>query len=137
LNRNAPKGVRHPKITVLLAPILFLFLACDLFLPCPQQEMQRVTSPDKKVDAVIIDEDCGATISLIRNVYIVPSGDQIKDEYLVLRATHTDYLKVEWMESKYLIISYKKATLHITKDTWFSNDIDGESYEIKISREVQ
>jgi len=94
-------------LVIILISILLSNVACDFFSPCPKKETYRMTSPDKKVDAVIVEENCGATMPFVDLIYIVPCGDSIKNHSPIYKSTYTRELEVKWAESKRLIISYK------------------------------
>ena len=93
-----------------------------------------MTSPDKKVDAVIVEENCGATMPFVDLIYIVPCGDSIKNHSPIYKSTYTRELEVKWAESKRLIISYKNANIHEFKSEWVSDDIDDTKYKVKITK---
>ena len=82
-------------------------------------EKYRVTSPDSKVDAVLMLYDAGATTLGTLYLYIVPSGKQISKwenslcfEEPVFTAKYTENTKIQWQNNRDLTVHYKEDVIH-------------------------
>lgn len=53
----------------ILISIIFLSNGCNDNSVCSQKEISRKSSPDKIVDALVVQENCGATTSYSYKVY--------------------------------------------------------------------
>ena len=84
----------------------WILTGCQWIDPCLQEESARHTSPDKIVDTVIIEKNCGATTSINDLVFIVPHGDSVEDYSPVFIADHVVDLEVKWVDKKQLEIRY-------------------------------
>ena len=87
------------------------------------EESRRWTSPDGKVDAVLMHYDAGATTSLFESVYIVPIGKKVtkfdKNWRKCAPVFMADYMKdrkIYWLRDKVLEIQYEKARIHSFKN---------------------
>lgn len=89
------------KGALILAPLLSL-AACS----CEDTEIQRIKSPDGKVEAVLVQGNCGATTSYSEELYIVPAGGKLPAEAKLSQfvADHADGLEIGWREPKVLEI---------------------------------
>ena len=108
-------------ILSLLLGIMIIFLLFYLlglyFLPIFERvytEIERFPSPDKKVEAVLVHSDAGATTALATHIYVVPAGHQIdyEEEICVFDAEHVEGLNVQWQENTFLVIQYGKAEIY-------------------------
>jgi len=111
-------------ITILLLVItgLYIFINPLGFL-VRFVEAERYTSPDGKVDAVLMHYDAGATTSLMESIYIVPKGKKItkrnerwQNYSLVFMADHIKAKKIHWLRNKVLEIQYEEADIHSFKN---------------------
>lgn len=97
-----------------------------------EEEVARHTSPDKIVDTVIIQKNCGATTSTSDLVFIVPHGDKVQDYSPVFNADHVKDLEVEWVDNKELEIRYREARIFDYMNFWHSKYIDNFKYQVKV-----
>ena len=123
----------HKSLLMLVFLIFLQIVACDVFNPCTEEEVYRITSLDSNVDAIIVDKNCGATTSILREIYIVPKGDSVNNQKPIFRAEKANYLKIEWVGHKQLEISYKKARVLETNHIWSSNEINDSIYNVTIN----
>jgi len=117
------------KRSLLLAPLLIL-TACS----CEDTEIQRVKSPDGKVEAVNVQSNCGATTAYSEQVYIVPMGGKFPTEgkFAQFIADHTDGLEIVWREQKVLEVRYNKARIFKFSNFWESKDVENFEYVVEI-----
>jgi hypothetical protein len=68
--------------SVLVGALCLSITACGQFLfgPCGNEEISRLKSPDGKFEAVLFEQNCGATSSLMTNVSVVVAGEPLTDE---------------------------------------------------------
>jgi hypothetical protein len=106
-------------------------------------EIRRVTSPDSRVDAVLVEGSAGATTGFSYEVYVLPKGGGVvskegallsKDDP-VLRISYVGALEnlgIEWTRPKLLAISYKSAWIHHFTNRWSWSDGKGSSYVVEL-----
>lgn len=112
---------------------LLIFAGCQWIDPCLEVEVVRYTSPDKIVDTVIIQKNCGATTSVNDLVFIVPHGKSVEEYSPVFIADHVEELEVEWVDKKLLEIRYREARIFNYTNFWHSKNIDNFKYQVKIN----
>ncbi len=95
-----------PRRIVALVIFLFVFSGCGKFAPCSEKELLRITSPDGKVDAVLVKGDCGATTSYSYDIFIVPRGESTKKTKAVFKADHVKNESLQWLAPKILEVKY-------------------------------
>lgn len=96
--------------------IIFHYIEKDL---CSEVETQRLMSPDRKIDAVVIEADCGATTSVTQRLYLVKHGEQSTEKMVaffdgaVINDNEINSSKygiiVKWKSSGELVIQYSDA----------------------------
>ena len=108
-------------------------MGCSFVDPCVDDEIQRLPSPDGKVDAVIIKRNCGATTSFAYLLFIVPSGDKISGSTSpIFEADHLKNEDLFWKEPKFLNIVYEQARIFHFSNFWHSKEIDNFEYVVEI-----
>ncbi len=115
-----------------LLTLFFLVWSCS---PCEFDEVNRVKSPDRVVDAVHVRGNCGATTSFSENIFIVPNDAKTpppRKQYQVLAADHVQDLKLKWREPKVLEIYYKEARIFHFSNFWQSKDVQDFSYVVEV-----
>lgn len=122
--------MRISRIAILIS-IIFLSNGCNDNSVCSQKEISRKSSPDNIVDALVVQENCGATTSYSYKVYIVPNGEKPSNNFVFL-SDKTDKLEVSWLSSKSLSITYAKARIFEYRNFWQSRKIDNSNYIVSI-----
>jgi hypothetical protein len=103
-----------------------------------QKEILRISSPDGKVDAVIIEVNGGATNDLILDVFVVPKGKSIVSKmddcyWRVLQGRFSQNLNIKWATPKLLEISNAFGYVDYFKNNLsFSIEPDLPVYEVDI-----
>ncbi|MEJ2405784.1 MAG: hypothetical protein P8171_16075 [Candidatus Thiodiazotropha sp.] len=64
--------------------VLASLAACDRSSFVARDEVQRVASPDGRLDAVLVEVNAGATTSYVYEVYVVPHGVPASDTKRVM-----------------------------------------------------
>ncbi len=103
----------------------------------PLKEDKRLSSPDKKVDAVLTYHPGGhATAPDSMRVYIVRAGKNIRttdeqDHYsmVVLNGSGLD---ISWKKDHLLVISYDKAKIISFQNSWHSSDVENWNYVVEL-----
>src|SRR3972149_10351772 len=103
---------------ILIAPIIYSYLVASYF---EQKEILRISSPDNKVDAVIIEVDGGAINPLIHAIYVVEKGEDIfwKKDYcyeMVFQGSSLGNLNIRWVEDQFLEIHHSSGHVDYFKD---------------------
>lgn len=127
-----------PKIKV----ILFLFSISIISSTCTPQfeevEIERLTSPDRVVDAVVTRINPGATASFHYKVYIVPVGANIGNRTPKVEADKVinddgQYgFTLEWQDVKLLQIKYRSARIYHFSNFWLSKEVQNYNYIVTI-----
>jgi hypothetical protein len=116
--------------------ILFLLIGCSKISPCEQSELLRVTSPDNRVDAVLLRINCGATTDYSYKIYIVPKASSTKKTNPIFVADKLDGELVKWSSTKNLLINYRQARIFNFTNFWHVRDLDNFNYIVSI-REIE
>lgn len=115
---------------LLVAIFILFFFGCHVI---DEQEIERIESPDGKVDAVLIVKNGGATTSLTYEVFIVPRGGVVRKKSLpVFIADKVINLRAKWLRAKLIEISYTDARIFKYKNFWQHRDVEQFKYEVKI-----
>ena len=127
------------KKLIIFSVLILVFVGCN---PLPMgvklTEINRYTSPDSRVDAVIVTSDAGATTSVGYHIFIVAKGDHPKDlKFSIFSADHVVGLKVFWQQSRHLKVTYQAARIFKFTNFWQSKDVDNFQYEVKIAETEQ
>lgn len=123
----------------LLNSILFpLFIGSSLMgcaeLACSSKETSRATSPDGRVDAVVVERDCGATTRVATRVQLVPKGREVSgDKGLVFVADELAGFELRWIEQSKLELRYTAARIFQFTNFWMSRDLDNFNYVVRIA----
>jgi hypothetical protein len=110
---------------------LLLFASCSKLDPCVEKEVSRLKSPDQKVEAIILERDCGATTSMVSKVFIVKTGEVIEKDP-VFEADKIDGLEVHWKDSQQLRVEYLNARIYNYRNFWLSKKLDNFEYEVSV-----
>lgn len=115
--------------------ILFGFLAlaaCGNNDLCVGDEISRVSSPDKRVDAVVTKGNCGATTSYSYRVSVVQAGKTPVESDIIFLADKAERVTVSWQAPKKLVISYKEARIFKFTNFWSSKEFDNFQYIVSV-----
>lgn len=75
-------------------------------------EVSRVSSPDNRVDALLFEENGGATVSFGYSVYLVPKGgvplqaDRVAGLYAAARSEQASGVNLKWQNDEVLRIEF-------------------------------
>jgi hypothetical protein len=116
--------------------LIFFIHSCtsNLFGDVSLKEVKRITSPDHKVDAVLIESDAGATTATSTKVFIVKPGKKVNADSLNLAVFNSDNFiggDISWKVSKELIVSYKSARIFHYTNFWV--DADDYNYKVEVT----
>ena len=95
-------------------------------------EVARISSPDAKLDAVVIRTNVNATTPYGHDIYLVPTGSKPKYDRANFRADHFEGWKVTWEQPKLLEIEYDEARIFHFSNFWQSIDFDEARYVVEI-----
>lgn len=99
------------------------------------KELKRVTSPDKKVDAVLVETNAGATTSYGNKVFLVMPGKRIVEDdlkYAVFSADHYQNIAIKWEANRQLLISYYKARIFSYTNFWQTGELENWNYVVEV-----
>lgn len=103
------------------------------------EEKMRITSPDGKVDVVLITQNGGAMSSVASVVYLVPKDKEVSEDCgtLVFHSSKAKGLVISWTEDRLLLIQYQEAIINQFQNTAYPFfHIDDYLYTVRI-REIQ
>src|SRR3954468_11275803 len=88
--------------------------------PSDSKEIERVRSPDGKVDAVVYLTLTDPLSSDIQSVRLEPVGEKVEWHGIVARATHTDGKKLglRWLQDTVLEIVYRRGHIYDFDNQW-------------------
>ena len=121
-----------------MKPLLLLMVCFFVaFLSGCREEASRtieqiISSPDKKVDAVLATYHGNATVPNTIDVYIVKHGEEITEADRVFSFSKYDNYKVSWLKNKSLVFVYGKARIAGFSNEWRSAQVDNLSYLVEI-----
>jgi hypothetical protein len=129
-------------ITVVLALSCFILLKSCSYYPLPDENSQRVTSPNGALDAVLICEGYGGAVgSVYWFVYVVPRGQSapLGPEKAVFEAVDIEGAKLAWNNSNLLELEYNRAGTTPIRKTWNVNQVENAAWfgERRCSIEVR
>jgi hypothetical protein len=76
------------------------------------EELTRITSPEKTLDAVLTRSSAGAMDSFHYNVYLVTPGVEVNDNSsYVFSATRATNLNISWNGNRSLLIEYDETRI--------------------------
>ena len=80
-----------------------------------QKEILRLRSIDRKVDAVLLEVNGGATTPFLYSIYLLPANEQADyhgKKKPVFQASKLLEPNIYWAKNKLLMIEYKQALIH-------------------------
>ena len=100
------------------------------------REIERVPSPDHRVDAVFVERNAGTLGGRKDFVYIVPSGSHEYEHLLaedeVLSGDGFDSFKLTWAANQVLDVAYSKGLVYCFRNFWLSNAVDNRKYVVEV-----
>ena len=122
--------------SIILSLFVMASVSCSVDGSCSSEEVNRTSSPDKLVDAVVIKNNCGATTSFSYRIFVVPVGEDTKKNSIFL-ADKVEGLNIQWTSSKKLLITYADARIFEYTNFWQSKKIQNFDYIVSISENKQ
>ena len=87
----------------------FGFLMCG----CTSREVTRVTSPNGRLDAIVLESDCGVSCDVLDDVWVVPKGRRAGVKVALfddaIRNEHAYGVNLKWDADDRLVIEYLRA----------------------------
>ncbi|HEX8266081.1 MAG TPA: hypothetical protein VF596_11790 [Pyrinomonadaceae bacterium] len=92
----------------------------------PHNELQRLTSPDRRVDAIpaeIVEDPSNPNSSNGYAIYLVPAREKLDllsqyPDQKVFYAKWIDNLELDWKEPKFLEVKYSKGDIFEFQNNW-------------------
>lgn len=130
-------GWRHVLIMLACAAFVSTVFGCSDLFPVQRIEAGRVSSPDRRVDAVILRTRGGATTGTSYQVHVAPRGEQPEIELKILTADHVapGELRVGWTSDRMLRISAGDSRIFQFKNFWMSREVDDFGYVVHVRLE--
>jgi hypothetical protein len=119
-NANIDLNLCHSglRLVVLLTTML---LGCS---PPESQEIGRYVSPDKRVDAVLVELKTGVMIATPTKLFLVPAGKDWSADSPILLGDYFEELRIVWLRPDLLEIHYKKGRIFSFASFWASKDVE-------------
>lgn len=92
----------------------------------------KKTSPDNKVDMLLMSDSFGATTSKIYYLYLTPHNQPPSKNNLIIIGDHFDKLEVAWLKNQFVELKYNKGRIFKYTNFWSSKDIDDNKYLVEI-----
>ena len=96
-----------------------------------EKELQRSTSPDRVVDAVLVARLVNATVATPYLVYIVPAGSN-RLSHPVLVGDDFVGFKLMWKAPRFLVIQFTKGEIFSFTNLWMSKKVKNFRYLVEI-----
>ena len=95
--------------------------------------VKRISSAEKKIDAVLVEVYGGATVANSHRVYIVLHGNEIlSSDYAIFIADYTIGTDIEFSPNNILSIKYDKARIFSFTNFWHSEKLDDWKYIVEV-----
>lgn len=94
--------------------------------------MERYGSPDRVLDAVLVERLTNATVATPIELFLVPSGHDWKTQSPVFRGTELEGLQIVWQRPRYLEIRYKKGRVFSFANFWNSKEVQDFKYTVEL-----
>jgi len=120
--RIRSKYTQGPRALLSLAGAFILLsqsMACDLGM-CANEEVQRIASPDGKLEAVIFERDCGATTDFSTQVSVCVAGGALANDggnVFIADGDHGRALQAAWGGPAVEVRWLDNASLNISYDS--------------------
>jgi hypothetical protein len=113
--------------------LVLLFMIFVSACSSDSEELWRVTSPDSRVDAVIIRiGGGGATVGFSYKLFIVPRGEKAGTTGECLLADKIGDVSATWRKPQNLEIRYDQARIFSFQNFWQSKDLDNFKYVVEL-----
>ncbi len=104
---------------------------CGVFSPCEIDTTEIFVSPLGNVQAIVEQENCGATTPYVTYIYLTDKSGKKSESELIFKASKLKDLSIQWEHEFKLVIKYNKARIHFFTNYWFTK-IDGKHEEVEI-----
>lgn len=124
------------KLLILYSCLLAILIGC--FYPEKEdkfsfKEIKRISSPDSRVEAVLVEFSGGATVGNSAVVYLLEKGEPIKESTgSLFTSDHFYGVDIEWKANKNLVIKYEKARIFKFSNFW-NPSLDSWDYIVEIT----
>ena len=127
---------------LLIISALFMLFSCESNSNKNKQtestlkEIKRIPSPDKRVDAVQIEDEGNATVANFIQVFIVLPGVKITEDdrrYSLFKADHFSGVNIKWEKQQNLVIEYEKARIFNFCNFWQDAGLDNWNYIVELT----
>ena len=100
--------------------------------PLPSdKEIDRLRSPDGKVDAVLYVTPTGPLSSDVQSVRLEPVGVKAEWDGIVARVTHNPgYLAMRWLSDTLLLITYRGGHIYDFDNQWWTYKLSPKQDEV-------
>jgi len=142
LKTGSPSTEEPPIFAYVSLFLLGLFVAAglqnvrDSLMRMNQHEITRISSPDRKLDAVFV-TPLVAAFGHGSSVCLVPRGDPVPPWGCVLTGSSFDEPpSLSWQQPRVLSIGFKRGCIDAFSNLWHSNDIDaaGEMVQVRLAQ---
>ncbi len=104
----------------------------DYAIEWNQRELVRATSPDRRVDAILV-EPIVKSIGGGEALYLVPIGDPAPASEPVLRGSRlTGPPKLHWSKSQLLEVQYDRGCVAAFSNVWHSGEVEEGRYYVEV-----
>lgn len=112
---------------------ILVMVGCEKMNPCTDSEVDRIRSPDGKVDVIIVNRNCGATTKDVYRVSLAQAGEIPDKNSSIFLADNVEDLHIAWLAPKKLVISYKAARIFNYINFWSPQGLNGFRYVVSIT----
>ncbi len=110
----------------------YYFASIALRFERVEVEAERIPSPNKLYDSILIESNAGATTPIRTLIYIKLSGEKVsKDDYIIFGADRVVGRKIYWKDDNTLRIEYESAKIFLFRN-YCTFQINDKYQEINI-----
>jgi hypothetical protein len=115
--------------------LFLVLLSISFLLSCDKSpagnELQRKTSPDQRVDAVLVSKAVDATVATTLELYVVAHGQSWSGASPLLRGDKFEGVDLIW-RGRRLDIPYKKGRIFLFTNFWNSAAVENFKYVVEV-----
>jgi hypothetical protein len=132
-----PKAQNNPSNTGVQGRSQLIFVVVSILTVClagcaNYEELSRIPSPDRLVEALVVRVDGGATTGFSYRVYVVPTGGARQDADEVLLVDCVKNLRAEWRDARQLEIHFDEARIFRFINFWRSKEVQSLRYVVEV-----
>jgi hypothetical protein len=101
--------------------------------PHRAEVVERIPSPDRRVDALVLRAGVPPGGQVVFYVQVVSAGGDPKDrEFDLFRADHVEAFRASWVSERMLELEFERARIFQFSNFWQSREVDDFGYQVEL-----